>query len=63
MADEDQDPENLRNEIFDFVKPSSKAHVTLDDLCKSEPTGDHPSILDVCGVLCDAQCMISQCGQ
>ena len=63
LADEDHDPENIRNEIFDFVKPSSGKYITWEDLCRSEPTGDHPSTLDVCGILCDAQCTFSHLSQ
>lgn len=60
LADyEENDPENVRNEVFDFVQPSGgKRIISLEDLCKCEPTGDHPSTLDVCGILCDAHCML-----
>lgn len=60
---DEHNPENFRNEVFDFVKPKSAQFITLEDLCHCEPTGDHPSTLDVCGVLCDAQCMLQHCSQ
>lgn len=58
LAHEDHDPDNIRNEIFDFVKPSSGNFITFKDLCKTELTSD-PVKLDVCGILCDAQCLFN----
>jgi hypothetical protein len=55
-------PDNIRNEVFDFVKPSNNMFITWADLCKSEPVGDDEKTLDVCGVLCDASCMLNHCG-
>lgn len=57
LACDGQEPDHVRNELYDFVKPKSGKFITADDLCKCEAFGDMPHYLDVCGVLCDTTCM------